>query len=158
VMSENNNSNKKKKLPSFEIYAEAITKILNLIYAIDQLSQYYDLNQISIQYFNQPFTPISPKTVANYFGVQYSKIPKLVQQTQYNPVALVTKAYQIAEQIQPDVLNSLASMYDVEPEIVKSLQVYLQLAQVLPKIVSTQSVQVTNNLQYTVSPNVLENY
>jgi len=156
-MSENNKS-KKKKLPSFEEYAEAITKILNLIYAIDQLSEYYNLNQISSQYLNQPFTPISPKTVANYFGVQYSKIPSLVQQTQYNPVALVAKAYQIAQQIQPDVLNSIASMYDVEPQIVKSLQVYLQLAQVLPKIVSNQSVQVTNNLQYTVSPNVLENY
>jgi len=156
-MSENNNS-KKKKLPSFEIYAEAIAKILNLIYAIDQLSQYYNLNQISIQYFNQPFTPISPQKIANYFGVQYSKIPSLVQQTQYNPVALVTKAYQLSQQIQPNVLNSIASMYGVEPEIVKSLQVYLQLAQVLPKIVSSQSAQVTNNLQYTASPNVLENY
>jgi len=156
-MSENNNS-RKKKLPSFEEYAEAIAKILNLIYAVNQLSQYYNLNQISSQYLNQPFTPISPKTVANYFGVQYSKIPKLVQQTQYNPVALATKAYQIAQQIQPNVLNSIASMYGVEPEIVKSLQVYLQLAQVLPKIVSTQSVQVVPYQQYTASPNVLENY
>ena len=156
-MSENNNS-KKKKLPSFEEYAEAIAKILNLIYAVNQLSQYYNLNQISSQYLNQPFTPISPKTVANYFGVQYSKIPSLVQQTQYNPVALATKAYQIAQQIQPNVLNSIASMYGVEPEIVKSLQVYLQLAQVLPKIVSTQSVQVVPYQQYTASPNVLENY
>ena len=77
---------------------------------------------------------------------------------QYNPVALVTQANQIAEQIQPDVINSLTSMYDVEPQILKSLQVYFQLAQVLPKIVSSQSVQVTNNLQYTASPNVLENY
>ena len=157
-MSENNKSKKKKKLPSFEEYAEAITKILNLIYAVNQLSQYYNLNQISIQYFNQPFTPISPQKIANYFGVQYSKIPSLVQQTQYNPVALVTKANQIAQQIQPVVLNSLASMYGVEPELVKSLQVYLQLAQVLPKLVSSQSVQVTTNTQYTASPNVLENY
>jgi len=156
-MSENNNS-KKNKLSSFEEYAEAIMKILNLIYAIDQLSQYYNLNQISIQYFNQPFTPISPQKIANYFGVQYSKIPSLVQQTQYNPVALVTKAYQIAQQIQPNVLNSVASMYGVEPQIVKSLQVYLQIAQVLPKIVNNQSVQVTSNTQYTASPNVLENY
>ena len=156
-MSENNKS-KKKKLPSFEEYAEAITKILNLIYAIDQLSEYYNLNQISSQYLNQPFTPISPKTVANYFGVQYSKIPKLVQQTQYNPVALVAKASQIAEQIQPNVLNSIASMYGIEPQIVKSLQVYLQLAQILPKLVSSQSVQVVPYQQYTTSPNVLENY
>ena len=156
-MSENNKS-KKKKLPSFEEYAEAIAKILNLIYAVNQLSEYYNLNQISSQYFNQPFTPISPQKIANYFGIQYSKIPSLVQQTQYNPVALVTKANQIAEQIQPNVLNSIASMYGIEPQIVKSLQVYLQLAQVLPKIVSSQSAQVTNNLQYTASPNVLENY
>lgn len=156
-MSENN-KRKKKKLPSFETYAEAIAKILDLIYAIDQLSQYYNLNLISMQYFNMPFTPVSPQKVANYFGVQYSKIPSLVQQTQYNPVALVTKANQIAQQIQPDVLNSIASMYNIEPEIVKSLQVYLQLAQVLPKIVSSQSVQVTTNTQDTTSPNVLENY
>ena len=156
-MSENNKS-KKKKLPSFEEYAEAIAKILNLIYAVNQLSEYYNLNQISSQYFNQPFTPISPQKIANYFGIQYSKIPSLVQQTQYNPVALVTKANQIAEQIQPDVLNSIASMYGVEPQIVKSLQVYLQLAQILPKLVSSQSVQVTSNTQYTASPNVLENY
>jgi len=160
-MSENSNSNK--KLPSFETYAEAIMRILNLINVIDQLSQYYNLNQISTQYLNEPFTPISPKTVANYFGVQYNKIPNLVQQTQYNPVVLVTKANQIAEQIaqQPDVLNSLASMYGVAPGIIKSLQVYLQLAQVLPKIVINQSVQVTTNQQnqqYTASPNVLENY
>jgi plasmid maintenance system antidote protein VapI len=154
MMSENNN----KKLPSFEEYAEAILKILNLINAINQLSQYYNLNQISTQYLNEPFTPISPQKIANYFGVQYNKIPSLVQQTQYNPVALVTKASQIAQQIQPDVLNSLASMYDVEPEIVKSLQVYVELAQVLPKIVSTQSVQVANSQQYTTSPNVIENY
>ena len=153
-MSENNN----KKLPSFEQYAEAILKILNLINTINQLSQYYNLNQISTQYLNQPFTPVSPQKVANYFGVQYNKIPSLVQQTQYNPVALVTQANQIAEQIQPDVLESLTSMYNVEPQIVKSLQVYLELAQVLPKIVSSQSVQVTNNLQYTSSPYVLENY
>ncbi|MFP3214323.1 MAG: hypothetical protein RXR18_03835 [Nitrososphaeria archaeon] len=155
-MSENRNSNK--KLSSFETYAEAIAKILNLINTINQLSQYYNLNQISTQYLNEPFTPISPKKIANYFGVQYNKIPNLVQQTRYNPVALVTKAYQIAQQIQPDVLNSLASVYGVEPEIVKSLQVYLQLAQVLPKLVSSQSVQVTNNQQYTTSPYVLENY
>ena len=154
-MSENNRN---KRLSSFETYAQAITKILNLIYTLDQLSQYYDLNQISTQYLNEPFTPISPKKIANYFGVQYNKIPNLVQQTQYNLVALVTKANQIAQQIQPDVLNSLASMYGVEPEIVKSLQVYLQLAQVLPKIVNNQSVQVTTSQQYTVSPNVLENY
>jgi len=153
MMSENN-----KKLPSFEEYAEAIIRILNLINAINQLSQYYNLNQISTQYLNEPFTPVSPQKVANYFGVQYNKVPSLVQQTQYNPVALVTKAYQIAEQIQPNVLNSIASMYDVEPEIVKALQVYVQLAQVLPKLVSSQTVQVTNNLQYTASPNVLENY
>jgi hypothetical protein len=153
-MSENNN----KKLPSFEQYAEAILKILNLINTINQLSQYYNLNQISTQYLNEQFIPLSPQKIANYFGVQYNKVPSLVQQTQYNPVALVTKAYQIAEQIQPNVLNSLTSMYDVEPEIVKSLQVYLQLAQVLPKLISSQSVQVTNNLQYTASPNVLENY
>jgi len=157
-MSENNNSKKKKKPPSFEEYAEAIMKILNLIYAVNQLSEYYNLNQISSQYLNEQFTPISPKTVANYFGVQYSKIPSLAQQTQYNPVALVTKVNQIAEQIQPDVLNSVASMYGIEPELVKSLQVYLELAQVLPKIVSSQSVQVTSNTQYTASPNVLENY
>jgi len=156
-MSENNNSNK--KLPSFEAYAEAITKILNLINTIDQLSQYYNLNQISTQYLNEPFTPISPQKIANYFGVQYNKIPSLVQQTQYNPVVLVAKANQIAQQIQPDVINSLASMYGVEPSIVKSLQVYLQLAEVLPKIVSNQSVQVTtNNQQYTTSPYVIENY
>ena len=154
-MSENNRN---KRLSSFETYAQAITKILNLIYTLDQLSQYYDLNQISTQYLNEPFTPISPKKIANYFGVQYNKIPNLVQQTQYNLVALVTKANQIAQQIQPDVLNSLASMYGVEPEIVKSLQVYLQLAQVLPKIVNNQSVQVTTSQQYTASPNVLENY
>ena len=154
MMSENNH----RKLPSFEEYAEAITKILNLINAINQLSQYYNLNQISTQYLNEPFNPISPQKVANYFGVQYSKIPSLVQQTQYNPVALVTKATQIAQQIQPDVLNSISSVYNLEPELVKSLQVYLQLAQVLPKIVSNQTVQVTNNTQYTASPNVLENY
>ena len=157
-MAENNKNKKKKKLPSFEIYAEAIMKILNLIYAVNQLSQYYDLSQISTQYLNEQFTPISPQKIANYFGVQYSKIPSLVQQTQYNPVALVTKAYQIAQQIQPNVLNSIASMYGVEPEIVKSLQVYLQLAQVLPKLVSSQSVQVVPYQQYTTSPNVLENY
>ena len=87
-MSENNRN---KRLSSFETYAQAIAKILNLIYTIDQLSQYYDLNQISTQYLNEPFTPISPKKVANYFGVQYNKIPNLVQQTQYNPVVLVTK-------------------------------------------------------------------
>jgi len=154
-MSENNRN---KRLSSFETYAQAITKILNLIYTLDQLSQYYDFNQISTQYLNEPFTPISPKKIANYFGVQYNKIPNLVQQTQYNLVALVTKANQIAQQIQPDVLNSLASMYGVEPEIVKSLQVYLQIAQVLPKIVNNQSVQVTTSQQYTASPNVLENY
>jgi len=154
-MSENNRN---KRLSSLETYAQAIAKILNLIYTLDQLSQYYDLNQISTQYLNEPFTPISPKKIANYFGVQYNKIPNLVQQTQYNLVALVTKANQIAQQIQPDVLNSLASMYGVEPEIVKSLQVYLQIAQVLPKIVNNQSVQVTTSQQYTASPNVLENY
>jgi len=154
-MSESNN---RKKPLSFEEYAQAIAKILNLIYAINQLSQYYNLNQLSSQYLNEPFSPVSPQKVANYFGVQYNKLPSLVQQTQYNPVALVTKASQIAEQIQPDVLNSIASMYNVEPELVKALQVYVQLAQVLPKIVSSQSVQVTNNLQYTASPNVLENY
>ena len=104
-MAENNKNKKKKKLPSFEIYAEAIMKILNLIYAVNQLSQYYDLSQISTQYLNEQFTPISPQKIANYFGVQYSKIPSLVQQTQYNPVALVAKASQIAEQIQPNVLN-----------------------------------------------------
>ena len=155
MMSENNRN---KRLSSFETYAQAITKILNLIYTLDQLSQYYDFNQISTQYLNEPFTPISPQKIANYFGTQYNKIPSLVQQTQYNPVALVTKAYQIAQQIQPDVLNSIASMYGVEPQIVKSLQVYLQIAQVLPKIVNNQSVQVTSNTQYTASPNVLENY
>ncbi len=155
MMSENNRN---KRLSSLETYAQAIAKILNLIYTLDQLSQYYDLNQISTQYLNEPFTPISPKKIANYFGVQYNKIPNLVQQTQYNLVALVTKANQIAQQIQPDVLNSLASMYGVEPEIVKSLQVYLQIAQVLPKIVNNQSVQVTTSQQYTASPNVLENY
>ena len=154
-MSENNRN---KRLSSFETYAEAIAKILNLIYTIDQLSQYYDLNQLSTQYLNQPFTPISPKKLVNYFGVQYNKIPSLVQQTQYNPVALVTKANQIAQQIEPDVINSLASMYGVEPSIVRSLQVYLQLAQVLPKVVSSQTVQVTNNQQYTASPYVMENY
>ena len=155
MMSENNRN---KRLSSLETYAQAIAKILNLIYTLDQLSQYYDLNQISTQYLNEPFTPISPQKIANYFGTQYNKIPSLVQQTQYNPVALVTKAYQIAQQIQPDVLNSIASMYGVEPQIVKSLQVYLQIAQVLPKIVNNQSVQVTSNTQYTASPNVLENY
>jgi len=149
---------KKKKLPSFEEYAKAITKILNLIYTINQLSQYFNLNQISTQYLNQSFTPISPQKVANYFGVQYNKIPSLVQQAQYNPVALVTKASQLAEQVQPDVLESLTSMYNVEPGVVKSLQVYVELAEILPKLVNFQSVQVTNNLQYTASPNVLENY
>ncbi len=113
MMSENNRN---KRLSSLETYAQAIAKILNLIYTLDQLSQYYDLNQISTQYLNEPFTPISPKKIANYFGVQYNKIPNLVQQTQYNLVALVTKANQIAQQIQPDVLNSLASMYGVEPK------------------------------------------
>ncbi len=73
-------------------------------------------------------------------------------------MALVTKAYQIAQQIQPNVLNTLASKYGIEPEIVKSLQVYLQLAQVLPKAVSSQTVQVANNQQYTASPNVMQNY
>jgi hypothetical protein len=155
-MSENNNNNK--KLPSFETYAEAIAKILNLICAINQLSQYYNLNQISTQYLNESFTPVSPKKIANYFGVQYNRTPSLVQQTQYNPVALVTKANQIAQQIQPFVLNSLASMYNVEPQIVESLQVYLQLAQVLPKLVNNQTAQVTANQQYTASPNVVENY
>ena len=155
MMSENNRN---KRLSSFETYAQAITKILNLIYTLDQLSQYYDLNQISTQYLNEPFTPISSQKIANYFGGQYDKIPSLVQQTQYDPVALVTKAYQIAQQIQPDVLNSIASMYGVEPQIVKSLQVYLQIAQVLPKIVNNQSVQVTSNTQYTASPNVMKNY
>ncbi len=70
----------------------------------------------------------------------------------------MTKAYQIAQQIQPNVLNTLASKYGIEPEIVKSLQVYLQLAQVLPKAVSSQTVQVANNQQYTASPNVMQNY
>ena len=44
-------------------------------------------------------------------------------------------------------------MYGVEPEIVKSLQVYLQLAQVLPKLVSSQSVQVvpTNNTPHRLT-------
>ena len=154
-MSQNNNN---KKLPSFEEYAEAITKILNLIYTINQLSQYYNLNQISTQYLNQSFTPISPQKVANYFGVQYNKIPSLVQQTQYNPVALVTKAYQLAQQIQPNVLNPLTSIYDVEPEILKSLQVYVELAEILPKLVDTQTVQVSSNLEYVASPKVLENY
>jgi hypothetical protein len=150
--------NDRRKKPSFEEYAEAITKILNLINAINQLSQYYDLNQISMQYLNQPFNRVSAQKVANYFGVQYNRIPSLVERTQYNPVALVTKAYQIAQQIQPNVLNSLAFKYGVEPEIVKSLQVYLQLAQVLPKVVSNQTVQVANNVQYTASPNVMQNY
>jgi len=155
-MSENN---RRKNLPSFEEYAKAVMKILNLIDAVNQLSQYYNLNQISMQYLNVPFTRLSPQKVANYFGAQYSKIPSLVQQTQYNPVALVTKASQIAEQIQPDVLKSLASMYGVEPEVVKSLQVYVELAQVLPKIVSSQTVQVNPaQQQYTASPSVLENY
>jgi plasmid maintenance system antidote protein VapI len=155
-MSENNKH--RKKLPSFEEYAQAIMKILNLISTINQLSEYYNLNQISSQYLNEPFTLVSPQKVANYFGVQYNRVPSLVQQTQYNPVALVTKAYQIAEQVQPDVLDSLASMYDVEPEIVKSLQVYVELAEILPKLVSSQSVQVSNNLEYVASPKVLENY
>jgi len=152
------NSKNRKKLPSFEEYAQAIMRILNLISTINQLSEYYNLNQISTQYLSQPFTPISPQKVANYFGVQYNKIPSLVQQTQYNPVALVTKAYQIAEQIQPDVLESLTSIYDVEPEILKSLQVYVELAEILPKLVDTQTVQVSSNLEYVASPKVLENY
>jgi hypothetical protein len=152
------NSKHRKKLPSFEEYAQAIMRILNLISTINQLSQYYNLNQISMQYLNEPFTPLSPQKVANYFGVQYNRVPSLVQQTQYNPVALVTKAYQLAQQIQPNVLESLTSIYDVEPEIVKSLQVYLQLAEILPKLVSSQSVQVSNNLEYVASPKVLENY
>jgi len=152
------NSKNRKKLPSFEEYAQAIMRILNLISTINQLSEYYNLNQISTQYLNEQFTPISPQKVANYFGVQYNKIPSLVQQTQYNPVALVTKASQLAEQVQPDVLESLTSMYNVEPGVVKSLQVYLQLAQILPKIVNYQSVQVVPYQQYTASPNVLENY
>jgi len=150
--------NHRREKPSFEEYAEAITNVLNLVNAVNQLSQYYNLNQISMQYLNKPFTHISPQKVANYFGAQYSEIPSLVQQTQYNPVALVTKAYQIAQQIQPDVLNSLASKYGIEPEVVKSLQVYVQLALVLPKVVSNQTVQVANNQQYTTSPYVLENY
>ena len=126
-MSENN---RRKILLSFEEYANVVTKILNLIDAVNQLSQYYDLNQISLQYLNVPFNPVSPQKVANYFGVQYSKIPKLVQQTQYTPTVLVTKANQIAQHIPPDVLKSLTSMYRVEPEVVKSLQVYVELAQV----------------------------
>jgi len=155
-MSENN---RRKNLPSFEEYANAITKIVNLIDTVNQLSQYYNLNQISLQYLNVPFNPISPQKVANHFGVQYSKIPKLVEQTQYNPTVLVTKANQIAQQIQPDVLKSLSSMYRIEPEVVKSLQVYVELAQVLPKIVSSQTVQVAPaQQQYTASPSVLENY
>jgi hypothetical protein len=150
--------NDRRRKPSFEEYADAITKILNLINAINQLSQYYNLNQISMQYLNKPFNRVSTEKVANYFGAQYSRIPSLVQQTQYNPVALVTKAYQIAEQIQPSVLNSLASTYGIEPEIVESLQVYLQLAQVLPRAVTNRSVQVVNGQQYSASPYVLENY
>jgi len=148
----------RRRKPSFEEYADAITKILNLINAINQLSQYYNLNQISMQYLNKPFNRVSTEKIANYFGAQYSRIPSLVQQTQYNPVALVTKAYQIAEQIQPSVLNSLASTYGIEPEIVESLQVYLQLAQVLPRAVTNRSVQVVNGQQYSASPYVLENY
>ena len=150
--------NDRRRKPSFEEYADTITKVLKLVDAINQLSQYYNLNQISMQYLNKPFNPVSAQKVANYFGAQYNEIPSLVQQTQYNPVALVTKAYQIAEQIQPAVLNSLASQYGIEPEIVESLQVYLQLAQVLPKAVSSQTVQVANNVQYTASPNVMQNY
>ncbi len=65
--------NDRRRKPSFEEYAEAITKILNLINAINQLSQYYNLNQISMQYLNQPFSPVSAQKVANYFGAQYSK-------------------------------------------------------------------------------------
>jgi len=152
--------NDRRRKPSFEEYADTITKVLKLVDAINQLSQYYNLNQISMQYLNKPFNPVSAQKVANYFGAQYHEIPSLVQQTQYNPVALVTKAYQIAQQIQPAVLNSLASQYGIEPEIVKSLQVYLQLAQVLPKAVSSQTVQVVNNQnqQYTALPNVMQNY
>ena len=154
-----NENNRRKNLPSFEEYANVVTKILNLVYAVNQLSQYYDLNRISLQYLNVPFNPISPKKVANYFGVQYSKIPKLVEQTQYNPTVLVTKANQIAQQIPPDVLKSLTSMYRVEPEVAKSLQAYVELAQVLPKVVSSQTVQVNpTQQQYTASPSVLENY
>ena len=152
------NSKNRKKLPSFEEYAQAIMRILNLISTINQLSEYYNLNQISTQYLNEQFTPISPQKVANYFGVQYNKIPSLVQQTQYNPVALVTKASQLAEQVQPDVLESLTSIYDVESEILKSLQVYVELAEILPKLVDTQTVQVSSNLEYVASPKVLENY
>ena len=152
--------NDRRRKPSFEEYADAVTKVIKLVDAINQLSQYYNLNQISMQYLNKPFSRVSAQKVANYFGAQYSNIPSLVQQTQYNPVALVTKAYQIAEQIQPNVLNTLASKYGIEPEIVESLQMYLQLAQVLPKAVSSQTVQVANNQnqQYTASPNVVENY
>ena len=150
--------NDRRRKPSFEEYADTITKVLKLVDAINQLSQYYNLNQISMQYLNKSFKHVSAEKVANYFGAQYHEIPSLVQQTQYNPVALVTKAYQIAQQIQPNVLNSLASKYGIEPEIVKSLQVYLQLAQVLPKAVSSQTVQVANNMQYTASPNVMQNY
>ena len=152
--------NDRRRKPSFEEYADAVTKVIKLVDAINQLSQYYNLNQISMQYLNKPFSRVSAQKVANYFGAQYSNIPSLVQQTQYNPVALVTKAYQIAQQIQPNVLNTLASKYGIEPEIVKSLQVYLQLAQVLPKAVSNQTVQVANNQnqQYTASPNVMQNY
>ena len=152
--------NDRRRKPSFEEYADAITKVLKLVNVINQLSQYYNLNQISMQYLNKPFNRVSVEKVKNYFGAQYHEIPSLVERTQYNPVALVTKAYQIAQQIQPNVLNSLASKYGIEPEIVKSLQVYLQLAQVLPKTVSNQTVQVANNQnqQYTTSPNVMQNY
>ncbi len=89
--------NDRKRKPSFEEYAEAITKVLNLVNVVNQLSQYYNLNQISLQYLNKPFNPVSPEKIANYFGAQYHKIPKLVKQIEYNPVALVTKAYEIAD-------------------------------------------------------------
>ena len=152
--------NDRRRKPSFEEYADAVTKVIKLVDAINQLSQHYNLNQISMQYLNKPFKHVSAEKVANYFGAQYHEIPSLVERTQYNPVALVVKAYQIAQQIQPNVLNTLASKYGIEPEIVKSLQVYLQLAQVLPKAVSTKTVQVANNQnqQYTASPNVMQNY
>jgi hypothetical protein len=150
--------NDRRRKPTFEEYADAVTKVIKLVDAINQLSQYYNLNQISTQYLNKPFKHVSAEKVANYFGAQYHEIPSLVERTQYNPVALVAKAYQIAQQIQPNVLNTLASKYGIEPEIVKSLQVYLQLAQVLPKAVTNRSVQVVNGQQYSASPYVLENY
>ncbi len=75
--------NDRRRKPSFEEYAEAITKILNLINAINQLSQYYNLNQISMQYLNQPFSPVSAQKSRKLFR---SSIQQYTEPSQANSV------------------------------------------------------------------------